>query len=512
MYVADVDGDGKAELVTMNPADPSQLYAFSYDGGGVWSASRTGIFTPDPIQLWARLHFLDLNGDGLANVVMTGAYDTDAIAGTGESGYPTRGQSSPAAAGPWSADLPRKWMNHGGSFPQLTPTLPTRGRAGRRAQRLDRLVRRQGPGHRLLRRRAAGPDDADLRALRAGQQRQRCVLGRDAPPGRRRHRRREPALHARGRMVVRVALGRRGRLPRHDRHAHRVPDPDLERRRSAPDVVPPEGHRRGRRRPARLPRRGSGRRRPLRALPQRRPAGSARRRHHRHEPARPGRPRLPPRRLGRLRHADRLRHDRPRPRLEALGLRAGALQPSLRPGQRLRLPARVRRRQRAGRLQGRLQRRRERAANARVPLPRRPLPPARPGLPRLRRAHRARRRHRRRHRRALRQRDLRSDALRVPLRRPGRARLGVAARGRDAGGADHGRADVHQGRPEGDLPRPRHRLPQHLLHPARLDGGRAGGGHVQDEHRPDAPRLRRRDRALRRDGAGPLLPYDLRAR
>ena len=123
MYVADVDGDGKAEIVTRSVDDPTQFYAYSYEGGGAWTARPTGIFMPDAIQTWARIHFLDLNGDGLTDAVMTGAYAIDAIAGE-EEGTPVRGQSSPWAAGPWSADLPRKWMNHGGGFPELTPTLP----------------------------------------------------------------------------------------------------------------------------------------------------------------------------------------------------------------------------------------------------------------------------------------------------------------------------------------------------------------------------------------------------
>ena len=72
MYVADVDGDGKAEVVTRSVDDATQFYAYSYDGGGVWTSRPTGISMPDPQEIYTRLHFLDLNGDGLTDAVVTG--------------------------------------------------------------------------------------------------------------------------------------------------------------------------------------------------------------------------------------------------------------------------------------------------------------------------------------------------------------------------------------------------------------------------------------------------------
>jgi RHS repeat-associated protein len=121
MYVADVDGDGKAEIVTLNLDDPTQFYAYAYEGDEKWSARPTGVGMPAAIEYWARLHFLDLNGDGLSDVVVTGQNQACGVCDSDGICHYDRGCDGPVQG----ADVPLEWTNTGDGYANGSWVLPS---------------------------------------------------------------------------------------------------------------------------------------------------------------------------------------------------------------------------------------------------------------------------------------------------------------------------------------------------------------------------------------------------
>ncbi len=83
IYVVDVDGSGVASLLVpfwLNAQGVPTYVALRYGGSALgWSPSATNL--PLELNISRRMHFLDLNGDGLTDAVYTGYADTCQVLG-----------------------------------------------------------------------------------------------------------------------------------------------------------------------------------------------------------------------------------------------------------------------------------------------------------------------------------------------------------------------------------------------------------------------------------------------
>ena len=113
IHVVDIDGDGASEILVPNVY--GTFDALRYTGAG-WVSTDTGL---QQQVSWRRIHFLDLNGDGLPDALYTGL-------GCNDPNPVEHGclGDIPGLAGPWSGDLPFKSINPGAGLPYIAPTLP----------------------------------------------------------------------------------------------------------------------------------------------------------------------------------------------------------------------------------------------------------------------------------------------------------------------------------------------------------------------------------------------------
>ncbi len=112
--IADLDGDGVSEMVV-------QLVNGTFGGfrleGKTWKESLTNLAVEPNPPSFHKIHFLDLNGDGLSDALVSSV-------ARGPTLYPLLPVDRPADFGPTApADVPYHALNDGKSFSALNPTL-----------------------------------------------------------------------------------------------------------------------------------------------------------------------------------------------------------------------------------------------------------------------------------------------------------------------------------------------------------------------------------------------------
>jgi RHS repeat-associated protein len=105
IYIVDIDGDGASEILA--PLADGDYGALRYQEAG-WISLDTTLVQQ---EAWRKIHFLDVNGDGLPDAIYTGLGCP--VLGAGE--HPCAG-SAPATLGPYPGDVPFLAINDGEAF------------------------------------------------------------------------------------------------------------------------------------------------------------------------------------------------------------------------------------------------------------------------------------------------------------------------------------------------------------------------------------------------------------
>ena len=120
IHVADTDGDGRAELIV--PFVGGTYGAIRHLAGDAWDSADLAL--PRWVdRRFTRLHWLNANGDGLPDVVMTNVAHGGCYGANGSYDGTACGEP-PEDKGEWSADLPFRFTNTGDGFGDIEPTLP----------------------------------------------------------------------------------------------------------------------------------------------------------------------------------------------------------------------------------------------------------------------------------------------------------------------------------------------------------------------------------------------------
>lgn len=120
MHVVDVDGDGTSELVAPTNTSEPNYVAYKYTGSA-WSTEAIGNLPTElnevPFTPFTKLHWLDINADGLSDMIMTGvAHGCDSGFGTIVKWGCEIGHHEPPHQA-MTADIPIRVTNTGVGFP-----------------------------------------------------------------------------------------------------------------------------------------------------------------------------------------------------------------------------------------------------------------------------------------------------------------------------------------------------------------------------------------------------------